>query len=97
MTDLLCIDRTPVDHSLKSFPQNGVEGLVDIEIKNGVGEGEGDAFLKPVDILFLGSSFQEIGAESHRLTESLKIRIDIEDLNWEGNVEDALTREEIFF
>ena len=41
--------------------------------------------------------FEEIRCQAHRLTESLEIGVDIEDLDRQGDVENTLPGEQILF
>lgn len=36
MAGLLCVDGTAVDHTLVGLAEDGVEGFVDVEVKDGV-------------------------------------------------------------
>ena len=55
--------------------------------------------LQPLDRILSQASllFEEIGGQAHRLTKSLYIGVDIEDLDRQGDVENALPGEQILF
>lgn len=46
VTDLFCIDWTPINETLVSFSQNRVESFFYIEVENAVSKGKSYALLK---------------------------------------------------
>lgn len=93
VADLFSIDRTAIDETLESFSQNGIKGLIDIEVEYTGSEGKGHTSLKPpysshstCASLFL----QYIRRHRQGFTQSLEIRVTIEYFNGKRDIEYSL-------
>lgn len=90
MTDLFRINGTAINEALKGLTKYRVESLIDIEIQHTIRKRKSHAILEPfqrIPSLF----FYEIRCHTHRLTQSLYIRVTVENLNRKRDVQDTLT------
>lgn len=95
MADLLRINGTPINKTLEGLSKNRVEGLIDIEVQYTIRKRKCHAILEPLHSI-PSLLFNEIRGHTHRLTQSLYIRVTVENLHRKRDVQDALTREDIF-
>lgn len=93
---MLGVDRTPVDHALVGFAEDGVERFLDVEVHEGVAEGETDRPFHALERVGAESRlFQKIRPKRHRLTQPLRVRIRLEDLHGKRDAENGLATEQI--
>ena len=95
MADLFGVDGAAIDEALEGLTEDGVKSLIDVEIQHTIGKRKGHAVLEPLHSIHRLLLY-EVRCHGHRLTQSLYVRVTVEDLHGKRDVEDALAREEVF-
>jgi hypothetical protein len=71
---LLSVDEVIVDEALISLAENGVEGLVHLNIRVGASQSKGYYILESsLGVSLLGSSFKKLGGVAERLAEQAEV------------------------
>jgi hypothetical protein len=90
--DLFCVGGTAVDPTLEGLSELRVEGLLHVEIEDGVGDAKGYRAQESVQFICLLESFEQDGGIGHAADEALEVALSAEDVDGQTDVEDGLSR-----